>query len=184
MRATQAALFRHAILPRWNPVALGPTPTTRPPDDLTPARARDLAALAPTDHVSATALSLHLNLPPTHFGCFRCGDFFFDGSRLATPAPQTHPPLHEGTRFYAPTTGMPTSGTAAADPVGPALDADTLILFTVLSTTCIPLTVEELAVALTWTLNRVLQRWATHTNIPSSVAQSLSQTVTLSTRPR
>ncbi|MFF5205854.1 hypothetical protein [Streptosporangium sp. NPDC000396] len=102
LRATQAALFRHAIFLRWNPATLGPAPAARLPGDLTPARARDLAALAPTDHVAATALSLHLNLPPTHFGCFRHGDLAADASLLTAPPPHSHPPPPQAKLFYAP----------------------------------------------------------------------------------
>ena len=83
LRATQAALLRHAILLRWDPAALGADPAARLPGDLSLARARALGALGWTQDAAATALSLHLNHPPAWFGCWTCQDVAADGSVLA-----------------------------------------------------------------------------------------------------
>lgn len=93
LRATQAALFGHAILLRWTPDALGPDPAGRLPGNLTPAVAAALSAGARTNAAAATVLSLHLNLAPTRLHCFLIGGVAADGSYLAPPpisAQHTH----------------------------------------------------------------------------------------------
>jgi hypothetical protein len=95
LRATQAALFVHGMLLRWNTAALGPEPAGRLPGDLTTGRTAALSAFARTDHTAAAALSLHLNLGPIGFGCWRCGDVSPDGATLEPP--REHGP-HPGQR--------------------------------------------------------------------------------------
>ena len=75
-------MLRHGLLLAWNPGPLGPDPNARLRGDLTRLRANALYALGRTEHAAATALSLHLNHPPTVFGCWRCGDIAPDGSTL------------------------------------------------------------------------------------------------------
>ena len=86
LRATQAALFGHAILLRWQPDALGPDPAARLPGDLTHQAARALTTGASTADAAGTVLALHLNLPPTDLHCFTVGGIAADGSTLAPPA--------------------------------------------------------------------------------------------------
>jgi len=107
LRATQAALFLHAILLRWDPASVGPDPCARLVGDLCAVRVRGLLSMARTDDVAATALSLHLNHPTTFFGCWRCGDVAVDGSVLAGPAVHDHPLQSSPTRID-PVTGRAT----------------------------------------------------------------------------
>jgi hypothetical protein len=95
LRATQAALFVRGLLLRWNTAALGPQPARRLLGDLTPGRAAALSAFARTDHTAAAALSLHLNLGPVGFGCWRWGNASLDGASIE--APREHGP-HPGER--------------------------------------------------------------------------------------
>lgn len=85
LRATQAALFGHAILLGWTPDALGPDPASRLPGDLTPAHTAALTAGACTATAAATVLSLHLNLAPTRLHCFTVGGVAVDGAYLQPP---------------------------------------------------------------------------------------------------
>lgn len=95
LRATQAALFVCGMLLRWNTAALGTQPARRLLGDLTPGRAAALCAFARTDHTAAAALSLHLNLGPVGFGCWRWGNATPDGAGIE--APREHGP-HPGER--------------------------------------------------------------------------------------
>ncbi|MDN5750252.1 MAG: hypothetical protein L0H64_17365 [Pseudonocardia sp.] len=85
LRAAQAALFTAAIVLGWEPAALGPEPARRLLGDLTVGRAEALRAGCRTDAAAATALSLHLNLGPTHFELLRIGDVAPDGSAIRPP---------------------------------------------------------------------------------------------------
>lgn len=78
-------MFTAAIVLSWEPAALGPEPTRRLLGDLTVARAEALRAGCRTDAAAATALSLHLNLGPTHFELLRIGDVAPDGSAIRPP---------------------------------------------------------------------------------------------------
>ena len=115
LRATQAALFLHAILLRWDPARGGPDPLAGLVGDLSPGRARGLQSLARTDHVAATALSLHLNQPTTHFGCWRCGDVAVDGSVLDGPAVHDHAVVPPPMLFIDPATDRATFVGLAAE---------------------------------------------------------------------
>lgn len=90
LRATQAALFGHAILLRWSPDTLGPDPASRLPGNLTRQITAALTAGARTATAAVTALALHLNLGPTHLHCLLVGDVADDGSRLTGPSTGPH----------------------------------------------------------------------------------------------
>lgn len=94
LRATQAALFGHAILLRWSPDTLGPDPAGRLPGNLTRQVTAALNAGAHTSTAAAAALALHLNQGPAYLTCLRVGDVADDGSRLA--GPPTGPDHHHG----------------------------------------------------------------------------------------
>lgn len=85
LRAVQAALFTHAVVLGWDAAALGPDPAGRLLGNLTVARAGALRAVCRTDAAAATALSLHLNLGPTHFELLRIADVAPDGSAIRPP---------------------------------------------------------------------------------------------------
>jgi len=85
LRAVQAALFTHAVVLGWEPAALGPEPAGRLLGDLTATRSAALQAVCRTDAAAATALSLHLNLGPTHFELLRIADVAPDGSAIRPP---------------------------------------------------------------------------------------------------
>ncbi|GAB1639604.1 hypothetical protein [Krasilnikovia sp. MM14-A1259] len=95
LRATQAALFGHAILLRWTPDALGPDPGGRLPGDLTRTAAAAINTGARTASAAATALALHLNLAPIHLHCLRVGHVADDGSYLDGP-PDSSTGHHHG----------------------------------------------------------------------------------------
>jgi len=82
LRAAQAALFRRGILLAWNPQTLGPEPADRLLGTLTPSVAHALHLICRTDLAAATALSLHLNHPPTDFDIITCADVAPDGSQV------------------------------------------------------------------------------------------------------
>lgn len=82
LRATQAALLLHGWLLRWNTTALGPQPARRLAGDLTAGRAAALQTFTRTDHTAAAGLSLHLNLSPAGFACWRLRDVADDGSTI------------------------------------------------------------------------------------------------------
>ena len=86
LRATQAALFGHAILLSWQPDALGANPAARLIGDLNRQAARALTTGASTADAAGTVLALHLNLPPTDLHCFTVGGIATDGSILTPPA--------------------------------------------------------------------------------------------------
>ncbi len=106
LRATQAALFVRGLLLRWNTAALGPDPARRLPGDLTAARAAALGAFTRTDHAAAAALSLHLNLGPNGFGCWRCGDVSPDGAIVEPPAEHGPHPGQRPADAELPCTGL------------------------------------------------------------------------------
>ncbi len=106
LRATQAALFVRGLLLRWNTAALGPDPARRLPGDLTTARAAALGAFTRTDHTAAAALSLHLNLGPIGFGCWRCGDVSPDGAIIEPPREHGAHPGHRPADAELPCTGL------------------------------------------------------------------------------
>ena len=91
LRATQAALFIHGVLLRWDPATLGPEPAARLCGTIDVRRApHDLYAGATTAAAAITALSLHLNQPPHYFGCWRVRHAAVDGATLTAPAGGDH----------------------------------------------------------------------------------------------
>ncbi|MBO3742207.1 hypothetical protein [Actinoplanes flavus] len=82
LRATQAALFGHGLLLRWNPARLGPDPAGRLPGTLTEQTVTNLTALPRTDHAAVTALSLHLNKGAAYLNCWQIGDLSDDADML------------------------------------------------------------------------------------------------------
>jgi hypothetical protein len=106
LRATQAALFVRGLLLRWNTAALGPGPARRLPGDLTAARASALGAFTRTDITAATVLSLHLNLGPIGFGCWRCGDVSPDGAVIEAPSEHGEHPGQRPIDAELPCTGL------------------------------------------------------------------------------
>jgi hypothetical protein len=89
LRATQATLFGHGLLLRWNPARLGPDPAGRLPRTLTEQIVTNLTALPRTDHTAVTALSLHLNKGAAHLSCWQIGDLSDDAGTLY------HRPTHK-----------------------------------------------------------------------------------------
>jgi hypothetical protein len=92
LRGTQAGLLRYGVLLRWEPAKCGAEPASRLPGSLTPIRAGALKAGALPVELAAAALSLHLNVAPYDFGCWRLMDVNLD--RMVIAAPDVHQSWH------------------------------------------------------------------------------------------
>jgi hypothetical protein len=101
LRATPASLLRHAIWLCWDPAALGADPAGRLPGTLTPSVVAALYGLAGTEQAAATALSLHLNHPPSRFLCWklrRCRRRRIGPGGTSRAPPSPRPAIRQGHR--------------------------------------------------------------------------------------